>query len=254
MILKNTRLIMQEFSQKTREALNYYVYCLQDPRSNHIFYVGKGKDNRVFEHVKWLLKDAKESDKLIQIKKIIASGDEVKHYIIRHNLTEIEALKVEASIIDVLKYDEFWLWVDLTNIVSGHFSLEWIEKTENIESIYAAEPLDPQKIKHKLLVININKTYLEEESIYEATRKRWVVGPERANKVDYIISEYRWVTRAIFKTTKPWVKSPFHIKTRRWFEGIEVVDKEILDLYLHKTIEKKRGTANPIKYFYPTNI
>lgn len=43
---------MQQFSQKTCEALNYYVYCLQDPRSNHIFYVGKGKDNRVFEHVK----------------------------------------------------------------------------------------------------------------------------------------------------------------------------------------------------------
>lgn len=57
--------------------------------------------------------------------------------------------------------------------------------------MYAAEPLDPNKIEHKLLVININKTYLEEESIYEATRKRWVISPKRANKVDYIISEYK---------------------------------------------------------------
>ena len=39
-----------EFKQTVIEALQYYVYCLVDPRDNKIFYVGKGYGNRVFNH------------------------------------------------------------------------------------------------------------------------------------------------------------------------------------------------------------
>lgn len=39
------------FKSSVIEALGYYVYCLVDPRDNRIFYVGKGRGNRVFEHV-----------------------------------------------------------------------------------------------------------------------------------------------------------------------------------------------------------
>ncbi len=41
----------EQFSQKTQEELKYYVYTLIDPRDNKIFYVGKGKGNRVFYHI-----------------------------------------------------------------------------------------------------------------------------------------------------------------------------------------------------------
>ena len=34
----------------------WYVYLLSDPNTNEIFYVGKGKGNRVFDHFKNLKK------------------------------------------------------------------------------------------------------------------------------------------------------------------------------------------------------
>ena len=53
---------MDKFSEKSLIALgNFYVYGLIDPRNNQLFYIGKGKDNRVFEH-------EKESINSIQIK------------------------------------------------------------------------------------------------------------------------------------------------------------------------------------------
>ena len=39
-----------EFKQSVKEALAYYVYALVDPRDHKIFYIGKGKNNRVFQH------------------------------------------------------------------------------------------------------------------------------------------------------------------------------------------------------------
>lgn len=39
------------FDEKTKENLKYYVYLLIDPVSEEPFYVGKGKDNRVFAHI-----------------------------------------------------------------------------------------------------------------------------------------------------------------------------------------------------------
>ena len=39
-----------ELKQSVKEALGYYVYALVDPRDRKIFYIGKGKGNRIFQH------------------------------------------------------------------------------------------------------------------------------------------------------------------------------------------------------------
>ena len=43
--------IVRKFPRSVIEKMGYYVYLLKDPDTHEVFYVGKGKGNRVFEHV-----------------------------------------------------------------------------------------------------------------------------------------------------------------------------------------------------------
>ena len=97
---------MNSFTEKSLNPLGeYYVYGLVDPRENKIFYIGKGKGNRVFQHEEESLKHP-ESDKLrLQtIKDIKDAGKEVGKIIIHCNLTENEAFAAEAALINVFEY------------------------------------------------------------------------------------------------------------------------------------------------------
>lgn len=40
-----------KFTPEVESRLQYYVYALVDPRTDQIFYVGKGVGNRVFQHI-----------------------------------------------------------------------------------------------------------------------------------------------------------------------------------------------------------
>jgi uncharacterized protein len=75
----------------------YYVYALKDPRSSSAkpFYVGKGTGTRAWEHEL----QADGSAKGQTIKKIRAAGLEVLTVRLVDNLTETEALKIEAELI-----------------------------------------------------------------------------------------------------------------------------------------------------------
>lgn len=241
---------MSQFSQKTKEELQYYVYVLVDPRTDKIFYVGKGIDDRIFAHLDCAVKNDTESDKLNTIRAIYEGGDQVKHYIVRHGLTEGEAFIVESVLIDLLTCSEFPSVAVLSNIVAGH--RQWdkgIKTVEELEILYACQPLLEGDIEHNIMTINVNKTYNIKSdyhpNIYEATRKSWKLNEHRAKQVEFVMSEYRGVIRAIFRPVK-WIK----VGDRWMFEGVEVTDKAITDLYLHKSVpQKKKGAAYPIRYF-----
>ena len=82
-------------SQSTIEKLGYYVYLLIDPRDNKVFYVGKGKGNRINQHLLGALDDkTNETEKIKKIREIQNTGLEVKHSVLRHELTEKEAFEV----------------------------------------------------------------------------------------------------------------------------------------------------------------
>jgi hypothetical protein len=75
----------------------FYVYALKDPRQNPAkpFYIGKGTGNRAWEHQA----QGDGSEKGTLIREILESGHKVIHTIIADNLTEPQALKIEAELI-----------------------------------------------------------------------------------------------------------------------------------------------------------
>lgn len=144
-------MIVEGFSQLTQETLGYYVYLLINPLDNKIFYIGKGKGNRVFNHAKaaslvWL-----ENDKLNLTRDIIGKGQKVKYYILRHGMTEKEAYLVESAFIDFLTFKDFSFVANITNIVAGYNQWDKGLKTvEEIELLYNCLPLDVENCYRKL--------------------------------------------------------------------------------------------------------
>ena len=98
-----------EFDQKTQEKLLAYVYGLFDPAEPRWpFYIGKGRGNRLFDHARGVPEGPEDhaqlSQKLRQINDIRSAGRTVIHKILRFGLTDDEALKIEASMIDLVNY------------------------------------------------------------------------------------------------------------------------------------------------------
>ena len=203
---------MLEFSEKTVEELGYYVYALVDPRTDKIFYIGKGCGNRVFNHCHTAINEDYESLKLDQIREIIDAGLKVRHYILRHKLSEDESLLVESVLIDLLNYPEFNNESLLTNIVSGHH--QWdrgIKTAEEIEAIYNCKKIDPKPKDHMLLV-SLNRTFdmarkrNDDIDLYEITRKAWVVAKHKGKQITHVLGVYRGIVRSVIKVTRhSWV-------------------------------------------------
>jgi hypothetical protein len=81
----------------TNQDKSFYVYALKDPRTTPAkpFYIGKGTALRIFEHVQ----NIDDSVKGRVIQEIISSGQSVLETKLVENLTESEALKIEAELI-----------------------------------------------------------------------------------------------------------------------------------------------------------
>ena len=84
----------EEFKTSVIEALQYYVYCLVDPRSNKFFYIGKGHDNRIFNHANDALNETLSSLKLDIIREIRRKGLKVH---------------ITLSDMDLVRARHFWL-------------------------------------------------------------------------------------------------------------------------------------------------
>lgn len=231
----------KEFKQSIIEKIGYYVYFLQDPRNDEVFYVGKGVGNRVFAHLACAIDTDKENQKLDRIREINKSGYEVKHYILRHGLNESTAFEVEAAMIDFLGRK------NITNFQGGHHSTDFgLLSCEELVARYEAPPLDVQE---PLMLINVNKAYrrdMSDNELYEVVRKWWVVG-ERKNKCKYAVATYKGLTREVYEIKK-WEPCP--TRTNRWGFVGKIAPEIIRQKYQYKSIEGlfEQGAANPIKY------
>ncbi len=80
------------FRKKSPRA-GHYVYRLIDPRNGETFYVGKGRGNRVFQHVRASdIEGVEDEDavslKMSRIRAILGAGLNVIHVIHRHEIPD----------------------------------------------------------------------------------------------------------------------------------------------------------------------
>ena len=236
------------FTNEVSEKLKFYVYRLIDPRNGETFYVGKGKDNRVFQHVAGEIGSGLDdrSEKLRRIHEIRLAGLKTAHIIHRHGMDEKTAIEVEAALIDAFP--------GVTNIASGHNANDrGIMHAEEIIARFQAPIID---FMHRIVVININRTALE-RSVYEAVRYAWKVNPKRAEKAHYVLAVTQGLIVGVFEAKK-WLRATPEnfpatdsVREGRWgFEGKEA-PKEILEHYNYKRLPdtlRPKGAANPIRY------
>lgn len=242
------------FDQKTIENLNYYVYMLIDPSNDEPFYVGKGKDNRVFAHINQEIAEDTENLKYLEIDQI--GRDKVKHIIVRHGLSEKEAYGIEASLIDTFRYIPSFNRFVKGNIQGGFNSIEkGLMTSDEIIRMYRAVPLDA--ISDDCLIININRSYKRGaglNSIYNATKETWDIKAHRREKVNYILSEYRGLIVEVFEVESWYPKDrPYNKNAKKYgqtytgygFNG-RIANDDIREVYINKSIShiKKKGFAS----------
>jgi hypothetical protein len=237
---------MYHLSADTILKLGYYVYLLIDPRTEKIFYIGKGIGNRINAHVLGAEKEnTKETDKIRTIHEIQQAGYEVGHSILRHGLTEKEALEVESAAIDLIGLEH------LTNIVHGHHAFDRGRMTiQDIKIDYEAEAAvfdDP------VVLIRINKQYrhgMPDGELYESTRKAWKLG-EKVKSIHVACAVYAGIVREVYAVSlwQPYPDDP----RRMEFVG-EKAPPQVRDKYINKSVSHiwKKGSQNPIKYVEPS--
>ena len=239
---------MQHFDEKTSKKLDHYVYALLD--EGKIFYVGKGQGNRLFQHIQEEIPEDQEGSKKLQkIRDIKQAGKEVGHVIVRHGLNKNEALRLEATIIDLWNFEK----KGLTNKNEGHQTIDnGIMTAEHAYRKYNAVPIET--FDEPLIIININKTYRRNSGpngIYAATRGDWTLDRSHAEKAVYGLAEYQGLIVGVFRIDQ-WeeVDVPKGKRRRIRFSG-EVAPDEVRDKYLNKSVAhlKKRGQSFPVRYF-----
>jgi hypothetical protein len=187
---------MNQFPESVCRMIGNYVYRLIDPRNGETFYVGKGKNNRIFDHVSAKIKVSDDDEglepKLDRIRQIRNEGLEVIHVIHRHQLTAAVVLEVEAALIDA--------YPGLTNLQAGHGSnAKGPMNHHQLMAKYALPSLD-EDIAEKLVLININaiEDQSDKSAIYDQVRYAWRLSKDRACKADYILAVVRGVVKGVF--------------------------------------------------------
>ena len=237
MIKENFKI--KSFSPKTIETIGYYVYGLRYPTQKKYFYIGKGKNNRVFQHILNAKKfPNNKSEKLDTIRQILRSGSYPAIDIIMHKLTEKEAFKIESALIDVVGREQ------LTNQVKGHFYDDvGLMSAKNVNDLYKGIKFTTTL---PMIGIKINRTWyrsMPASELYERTRGSWVLG-KRREKTVYALSLCFGIVRQIYEI-RYWEKAP---EKSRWsFAGPIAKD---LERYIGATVNHMPNSKgqNPIFY------
>ncbi len=242
---------MKRFDSQTIKKLMNYVYLLSDPRDGKVFYVGKGKGNRIFNH----LDDYSSNPKSSMIKSIRNSGFEPKMEILVHGCDELTVKKVEASVIDLIGKD------NLTNAVRGYESTEFGRMDINqINGKYSKKKV---LIKENAMLINLAQSFrynMDPMDLYDYTRGIWRISEGRRNSTTHVFTVYDEIIQETYKV-ESWFKGGTTYSNRidisewkttnRW-EFVGNICKESRNKYLHKSVSEYFATKsqNPIRFTF----
>ena len=197
----------REFDDLAARKIGWYVYALRDPRNNQVFYVGKGKGNRWFEHIKEARAKINEPKlKLQKIREIENEGLEVDAFIIRSGIKSEEfAFDVEGAVIHAYRLLERGgapVPVDLTNIAEGHHPERGLASVDVMQSLLNAPPAPDIEAPVGLFKIGVLwYPEMTEEDVREATQGWW---PEKKIKNGKLKAKYAFgvsagIIRGVYK-------------------------------------------------------
>ena len=234
-----------QVTDEVAAVLKSYVYVYIDPRDGLLFYVGKGKGNRMFAH----LDDLTESAKVRRIAAIRAAGLEPRIDILRYGLTDAEAALVEAAAIDLVGRPP------LTNVMAGFDGGSYGRiSSREVITMFTAKAV---VVREKALLFTINKRYrsdMNAEELYEATRGFWWAGEDR-EEAELGLAVYQGIVREVYRIERwlPACSLPYSTRddveqyrgSGRWeFEGHVATD--VRDDYVDFSVGK--GGQNPVRY------
>lgn len=247
---------IKQFPTDIIDKIGFYVYKLIDPRNGELFYIGKGKGNRVFDHVNGTLKidnnDELSEDEIdlksYRILQIRNAGYEVIHVIHRHGMDESTAFEVEAALIDD---NQNYLSQKLGNRSKDFGPLN----VKEIIEIYQSVSVDFGDLK--VVMITINKSY-DLDNIYFATRFAWKMNLNRVRNADIVCAIVKGIIKEVYipeywdyVTFQNFTDAPEEHQNRVGFRGV-LADNSVRQTLIGKNVYayQVKGAANPIKYNY----
>ena len=244
---------MNFFSPAVREKLGHYVYLYIDPRTEEIFYVGKGCGNRAFFH----LTREDEGDVAARIAEVRAEGYEPQIDILAHGFGDTEtALRVEAAAIDLLDRSQ------LLNLKGGFESREFGRYP--VEEIVALYDMKPIKIRAQdaVLLIRINQLYyagMPPHELYEITRGVWPIAMKNAQKAQFALAIFNNIVREVYEVsgwfdagqTAYFYRTPESVNAPGRIEFVgRIAPDDVRKRYLLKSVSEYRTYGNPVSYVH----
>lgn len=202
---------IKKFSDSTLSVLNngerrFYIYCLTDLKKDKILYIGKGCDNRIFEHEQ--AARSQDGDIDVPARKAIAKCKKLGRYIISYHLTEIEAQATETALIHFVKSVVDKKFKNKSaGCGAGGISAEALDERFK----FTPCPLDDLNPDGLVLAVKIQDALdldTDEESDYRfdnqddanlksRTLGNWVIGKDATSKVKYIIGIHTGLQNAV---------------------------------------------------------
>ena len=205
---------IKKFSDSTLSVLNngerrFYVYCLTDLKKDKILYIGKGCDNRIFEHEQAARsQDGEFGDIDVPERKAIAKCKKLGRHIISYHLTEAEAQAAETALIHFVKSVVGKKFKNKSaGCGAGGISAEELDNRFKFKPC----PLDGLNPDGLILAVKIQDALdldTDEESDYRfdnqddanlksRTLGNWVIGKDVASKVKYVIGVHTGLQNAV---------------------------------------------------------